>query len=270
MSRAEVSIQRPQPVSAANGPLPPLRWDGPSPPSRGKLTDRAYEHIRLSILRGRLPVGSVVGEGAVASELGISKTPVRQALQMLSREGLLVVGKRRQLIVRGFTAEHRAEVLELREALEEMSVRHACARMTVDQIDHLRLLVMRQRRAIEAGDDDRFVELDEEFHLRIADGSGLPIVARILSQLRGFVRIMRLGSSSARDARNAADEHDAILEAIEGREPTVAVDALKTHLTNSARIVLDEHLTSQSDAPDVHPVAAGVGAAVEGDLVRGS
>jgi len=208
-------------------------------PSRGKLTDRAYQHIRLGILQGRLPVGSVLAEGAIASELGISKTPVRQALQMLSREGLLEVGKRRQLIVRGFSPEHREEVVEVREALETIAIRHACSRMSFDDIDYLRILVMRQRRAIDADDDDRFVELDEEFHLCIADGSGLPMVARILGQLRGFVRIMRLGSTRVRDARTAIDEHEVILEAIEARDPVAATAALQTHLQNAGKIVLD-------------------------------
>jgi DNA-binding GntR family transcriptional regulator len=209
-------------------------------PSRGKLTDHAYEHIRLGILQGRLPVGSVVGEGVVAAELGISKTPVRQALQMLSREGLLEVGKRRQLIVRGFTPEHRAEVMRIREALESIAVETACERMSDDDIDYLRILVRRQRRAIDANDDDRFVELDEEFHLRLAEGAGLAIVAKILGQLRGFVRIMRLGSTHVRDARAAIEEHEVILEAIEARDAAAAEAALRTHLANAGRILLDD------------------------------
>ena len=217
---------------------------GFEPPGRGRLTGRAYDHVRLSILRGRLPVGSVVAEGAIATELAISKTPVRQALQMLSREGLLEVGKRRQLIVRGFTAEHRAEVLEIREALEQIAVRQACDRMSEDELDYLRILVMRQSRAIEAGDDDRFVDLDEEFHLRIAEGAELPIIARMLGQLRGFVRIMRLGNPHVRDARRAAEEHAQIVEAIEVRDPLAAVAALQTHLRNSSQIEADVDTTS--------------------------
>lgn len=221
-------------MSISESPRPAATSSSTDAPARGKLTDRAYEHVRLGILQGRLPVGSVVAEGAVAKELAISKTPVRQALQMLSREGLLEVGKRRQLIVRGFSAEHREEVLEVREAIEHVAVRHACERMSEDDIDYLRILVMRQSRAIDAGDDDRFVALDEEFHLRIAEGAELPIVAKILGQLRGFVRIMRLGNPQVRDARTAIVEHGVILEAIEARDPAAAVAALQTHLRNSS------------------------------------
>jgi DNA-binding GntR family transcriptional regulator len=197
------------------------------------LTEEAYDHVRMAILRGRLPVGEVVAEGEVAAGLGMSKTPVRQALQMLRREGLLETGRRRQLIVRGFTAERRAEILEVRESLERIAVRHACASMSIDDVDHLHLLVMRQRRAIEAGADDDFVDLDEEFHLRIAEGAGLPIVARLLGQLRGFVRIMRLGAERVRDAAPAADEHAAIVAAIEARDADAAEAALLAHLEAS-------------------------------------
>jgi DNA-binding GntR family transcriptional regulator len=209
---------------------PSARREGSGPRN---LTEEAYDHVRMAILRGRLPVGEVVAEGEVAAGLGMSKTPVRQALQMLRREGLLETGRRRQLIVRGFTAERRAEILEVREALERIAVRHACTSMSIDDVDHLHLLVMRQRRAIDAGSDDDFVDLDEEFHLRIAEGAGLPIVARLLGQLRGFVRIMRLGAERVRDASPAVDEHAAIVAAIEARDADAAEAALLAHLEAS-------------------------------------
>lgn len=208
---------------------PRARRETPAP----TLTELAYEHVRLSILRGRFTVGSVVAEGAIADELSISKTPVRQALQMLRREGLLEVGRRRQLIVRGFTAEHRAEVLEIREALERISVAHAARDMSFEEIDYLRLLVMRQQRAVDAGLDDEFVDLDEEFHIRVAEGADLPIVAKTIGQLRGFVRIMRLGNP-IRDARAAVSEHGTIVDAIEARDVDAAIAALVAHLHNSS------------------------------------
>lgn len=216
-------------ATTATSVAPRTSRDQPAP----TLTEAAYEHVRMSILRGRFSVGSVVAERDVADELGISKTPVRQALQMLRREGLLEVGRRRQLIVRGFTARHRAEVLEIREALEQISVRHAATEMPIEEIDYLRLLVMRQHRAVQAGRDDEFVDLDEEFHIRLAEGADLPIVSKSIAQLRGFVRIMRLGTN-ARDASHAVAEHTVILDAIEARDPEAATQALFAHLRNSS------------------------------------
>ena len=102
---------------------------------RRSLTDHAYEHVRRAILHGDLPVGTVIAEARLADELGISKTPMRQALQLLRTEGLLETGPRRQLVVRGFSAGHRNEVLAIREALEEIAVETACRVITLDGID---------------------------------------------------------------------------------------------------------------------------------------
>ena len=111
----------------------------PTASRRRSLTDKAYDHVRTSILRGDLSVGTVIAEAKLADELGISKTPMRQALQLLRTEGLLEVGPRRQLVVRGFSLGHRNEVLRVREALEEIAVETACRVMTLEQIDQLQL-----------------------------------------------------------------------------------------------------------------------------------
>jgi len=195
------------------------------------LAERDYDHVRGEILRGRLPVGSVVAEGTVADELGISKTPVRQALQSLRRDGLLELGPRRQLIVRGFSHEHRRELLDVRIALESLSVRRACEAMTIEQIDHLRLLLIQQKRAVDAGDEDTFIELDEQFHLHIAAAAGLPIVERFLRELRGFVRVMRLGTTRPPGhLQEVWAEHERIADMLEARRPARAARALREHL----------------------------------------
>src|SRR6476646_12259754 len=100
--------------------MPALPSSRESP--RRSLNDKAYEHLRQAILSGELPVGTIVAETKVAEDLGISKTPVRQALQLLRTEGLLEVGPRRQLVVRGFSASHRNEILRIREAVAGMAV----------------------------------------------------------------------------------------------------------------------------------------------------
>ena len=202
--------------------------------SRGKLTERAYDYIRDGILRGQFPDGSVLAEGEVAEALGHSRTPVRQALGLLLQEGLVELGPRRQLIVRGFTPEHRTELLALREALETVSVRRACEVMTIEDIDYLRLLLIRQRRAAKTGAEDDFIELDEEFHLRIAQGARLPILVRFLEQLRGFVRVLRLGTKRhPSHLIQVLIEHETIVDTIERRDPDAAEAALREHLHTS-------------------------------------
>jgi len=198
---------------------------------RGNLTDQAYEHVRGAILQGDLPVGTILAESSIAEQLGISKTPVRQALQLLRTEGLLEVGPRRQLVVREFSVDHRNEILRIREALEEIAVETACRVMSLEEIDVLRLTVMRQRRAADAHDEEAFLVLDEEFHILIAAGAKLPMVARLLDQMRGFARLMRLGRSQPPEhLQDIVVEHTRIVDALESRNVDEALTALHEHL----------------------------------------
>lgn len=209
-----------------------------TPLHRGKLTERAYDYVRDGILRGEFPVGSVLAEGEIAEALGQSRTPIRHALGRLLHEGLVEVGPRRQLLVRGFTPEHRAEVLALREALEAISVRHACVVMTIEDVDRLRLLLIRQGRAADAANEDDFIELDEEFHLSIAEGARLPILVGFLGQLRGFVRVLRLGSvRHPSHLSQVVSEHEAIVDAIEQRDAEAAEALLREHLHTSEYVL---------------------------------
>jgi DNA-binding GntR family transcriptional regulator len=207
---------------------------------RGRLTERAYAHLRDGIMRGQFPVGSALAEEEIAASLRSSRTPVRQALGLLLQEGLVEVGPRRQLVVRGFTAEHRAEILMLREALESLALRRACEVMDIEDIDYLRLVLMRQRRAADEGRQDDFIDLDEEFHLRIAQGARLPILYRVLVQLRGFVRVVRLGSPRpARVLARVVSEHEEIVDALERRDAEAALAALREHLYTSDYAISD-------------------------------
>lgn len=212
--------------------------DARAPLHRGKLTELAYDHIRDGILRGVYPTGSILPEGEIAGVLGHSRTPIRHALGRLLHEGLVEVGPRRQLLVRGFTPEHRAEVLALREALEAISVRNACEVMTINDIDGLRLLLIRQRRAADSSTEDDFIELDEQFHLSIAEGARLPILVGFLGQLRGFVRVLRLGTERhPSHLGQVVAEHERIVDAIERRDADAAESLLREHLHTSEYVV---------------------------------
>jgi DNA-binding GntR family transcriptional regulator len=195
---------------------------------------RAYNELRDGILRGELEVGTVLAKTQIAERLQISRTPVRQALGLLLQEGLVEIGPRRQLIVRGFTPEHREEILTLREALESIAVRRACEVMDVDDVDYLHLLLMRQRRAAVAAREDDFIRLDEEFHLKIAEAARLPILYAFLGQLRGFVQVVRLGSiRHPSHMVQVVAEHERIVEALEERDADEALRAVSEHLHTS-------------------------------------
>jgi DNA-binding GntR family transcriptional regulator len=197
----------------------------------GRLTASAYEYVRAAILGHRFPPGTVLTEAALAADLGVSKTPVRHALRALHQEGLLELGPRRQMFVCEVPPTQHDELVEVREALERIALAHACRDMDEDDVDHLRTLLRRQRRAAEAAHADAFIELDEELHVTIAERSGLRLVPRVLRQLRGFVRLMQ--RNTRRDPGyllQVLAEHECIVDAVEARDERGALAALHTHL----------------------------------------
>lgn len=208
------------------------------PVGSGRLAALAYQHVRREILRQRLRAGAVLNEGIIAGSLGMSKTPVRHALHALRQEGLLEAGPRRQLMVRNLSAVQRAELVAVREALERVAVSHACEHMDNDDFDHLRTLLRRQRRFAEAGEQDEFVDCDEEMHLEIATRSGLELVPQFLNQLRGFVHLMQM--KARRDPGHmfrVLEEHVRLVDAIEARNERNALAALAHHLHTSEYVI---------------------------------
>lgn len=206
----------------------------------GRLSRQAYQLLKERILRGELASGVVLNEGRLSSELDMSKTPIRHALRALRQEGLLQNGPRRQMVVGNFPETRREELVRVREALERIVIEDACRTTSADQLDHLWTLLRRQRRAAEAGDTARFIRLDEELHLAIADRCGLQIVPLLLRQLRGFVSLMQL--NTRRDPGymlRVVDEHRRIIEAIESRNESTALSELAMHLHTNEYVGLD-------------------------------
>jgi GntR family transcriptional regulator, rspAB operon transcriptional repressor len=214
--------------------LPPA--DDETAVGGGRASKRAYEYLREGILSGEIPAGTFLAEGEIAAALGVSRTPVRQALRLLLQEDLVEVGYRRQLAVRGVSAERRREVFLLRHALEEVAVTEAARSIAIEDVDQLRLLVMRQRRAAAAEKRVEFISLDEEFHGRIATSANLPTLHRFLSQLRAFIRLMGT-EAITREGRmpQVVDEHEKIIDAIEARDALAAVAAVRHHLAETER-----------------------------------
>jgi GntR family transcriptional regulator, rspAB operon transcriptional repressor len=218
----------------------------------GRLTAAAYERVRADILRRRYPPGTVLTEGTLAERLGMSKTPIRHALRALHQEGLLELGPRRQMLVCRVPAAQRQELLEVRESLEQLSLMHACRTMSDDDIDYLRTLLRRQRRAAEAGREDEFIDLDEELHVTLAERAGLRLVPRVLRQLRGFVRLMQLNTRRERGYMlRVFAEHERLVEAVEARDEAAAIEALREHLHTSEYV----GFIDPPDRPDEPPGA---------------
>lgn len=206
---------------------------------RAPAKERAYAYLRDGILTGGIGVGARLGADALAQTLGMSRTPVREALQLLVQEGLVEPADRRQVMVRRFSQHARHEIFLMRHALETAVVREACSSITDEALDELRLLLFQLERARD-GDLAKFIDLDERFHVTLADRAGLPMFREALVRLRAFLRLMGL-DALRRPGRTeqVLSEHRAVLEALEARDPEVAASAMARHLRTTKQ-VLDE------------------------------
>ncbi|MFD2420082.1 GntR family transcriptional regulator [Amycolatopsis pigmentata] len=202
---------------------------------RETKASRVYDEVRADIVGGRLAPGSVLDEGELAAAFEVSRTPVREALRALQRDGLVRSGARRQLFVLDLSEQQR-EVAALRAALEGTAVTEACTRCTPEDLDDLRLNVIRQRRLARAGNSEGFLELDEEFHRRLAGVARMPVLSMLLGQLGAFVRLARAGEPTETEHMlSLADEHDQIVDLLEARDTKRLRAALLANIDNTPR-----------------------------------
>lgn len=153
-----------------------------------KHRTRAVLHIRSMILRGELVPGQRVSEAGLAELMGISRTPVRQALPVLAQEGLLIAHDTRGYVVRGFTQEEIHDAVELRGMLEGFAVRKVIERGATKKL--LRVLhdaldegdkLLRNKRVLDS-DEERYSEMNRQFHSAIVEASGSSVLATTLDR----------------------------------------------------------------------------------------
>lgn len=195
----------------------------------GSLVDQAYEEVLGKILGRSLPAGEIVQESRIAAALGLSRTPVREALGRLEGEGLLV-RQGRVLTVRRLALHEYLEVLQLRRLIESEAAFLACS-----AIDEAELISLRSR--VEAMSDRSAVTaaehwaLDDAIHLSIARASGNALLGRLVLDLRRQTALFDLRRVPGRFEPGRV-EHLAILDALLARDAAAARDRMRTHIEN--------------------------------------
>ncbi len=195
----------------------------------------AYRVLRDMLLSGGVRGGTVIQERRLADELGLSRTPVREALQRLEGEGLLE-RQDRFLQVVSVTISEVMEILAVRVLLECEAVRAACG-----QISPARICAVRERLSAmldpDTVSDDEHWEIDDLLHVSIAEASGNRLLARLIVELRQKTRLFGLRGIPSRFQPGRA-EHLAILDALERGDREDAVDRMHCHLRNARQAIL--------------------------------
>ena len=199
-----------------------------------RAVDRAYEAVRSGILGGRYLAGARLTEQDIATSVGVSRTPVREALRRLDAEGLVEFTPNLGAVVTTWNEEDSDEIFDLRAMLEAYGVRRATVRATDAQIAEMRRLAESQyRESVErkAGHLERIGDLNSQFHRRMQEAAGSPRLARALAGLIEAPLMMRTFQKyTAEDLQRSAQHHLEIVSALEARDAEWAASVMFSHV----------------------------------------
>jgi DNA-binding GntR family transcriptional regulator len=200
--------------------------DGPS-----SLKDHAYRRIKTAILDLKLKPGDVLIEGELAERLGISKTPVRDALTELRREGLVTKIPYSGTFVSKITPQDICDIIQIRAVLEALAARLATPLLTEAELQKLGDLITFEVDAIDAGNIEFASQCNGEFHdviiHKVQNQRLVSILENIEDQMK---RIRALSSQLQGRLHKSAEEHRLVLAALEERDPDKAEEMLRAHM----------------------------------------
>lgn len=204
------------------------------------LRDVVFNTLRQAILRGELKPGERLMEIQLANKLGVSRTPIREAIRKLELEGLVLMIPRRGAEVAEITEKSLRDVLEVRGALEELAVKLACQKITDEQITELRVADKEFEQALNSGDVTVYAEADVKFHDVIYHATDNQRLIQLLFNLREQMYRYRVEYLKREEAHGTLlMEHKKIIETIANRDMDAAVDAVCQHIDNQVSAVID-------------------------------
>lgn len=209
--------------------------------NEGSMTDRATAALRAAILSGEIEPNTLHAVHSVAAKLGVSRTPVREALIRLASEGMVRVQRNRGFVVLRSSAEDLRQIFSLRYLLEVPATRAAAMLATADDITALEADIERMREAMQADDAERFLEADRGFHHTLLAISGNSRLAEFIDSLRNFV--LGTGVSTAKQSESIEEilqPHLEILQLVRERDAEGAAESMRTHIRNTAQKLLTQ------------------------------
>jgi DNA-binding GntR family transcriptional regulator len=206
---------------------------------RSTLAARAYDAIRAAIVDGRLAAGERYSVARLAERFGVSRTPVREALLLLERQGVVRFERNRGVRVLETSAHDLEEVFTLRLLLEVPATFRACELLSQDDLDALQRELDAMETLAGGGEEAAFMAHDTRFHEIVLLAAGNRRLAGIVGGLRDLVRFR--GASTvgrSRDLRAIHAEHVAIIAALRARDATAAAKHMREHLLHTAQLLL--------------------------------
>ena len=214
--------------------LEPINLDTYQP-----LREAVCDSLRKAILSGVLAPGERLMEVQLAEELGISRTPIREAIRKLEQEGYVIMLPRRGSYVSSVSVHDVQEIFEIRSALESLSIGLAARRITSDDLDKLQKLLQLIEGYIENNDIENIVKTDVEFHDLLYQVSGNERLRLIINNLKEqLARFRTLSMSYPGRLQDTLEEHREMVEAIANGDVEAARDAAERHMERAEETLL--------------------------------
>lgn len=204
------------------------------------LRDVVFNTLRNAILKGELEPGERLMEIKLAEKLGVSRTPIREAIRKLELEGLVVMTPRKSAEVARITEEDLTDVLEVRRVLEELAIDLSCQNITDDIIAELEDNLVRFKAAVKKNDITEIATMDVEFHETIYKSTGNKRLIQILNNLREQMYRYRLEYIKDKQTRdNLVIEHRGIIDALKNRDNINGKKAILNHIEKQQITILE-------------------------------
>ena len=216
------------------------------------LRDVVFNTLRQAILKGELKPGERLMEIQLANKLGVSRTPVREAIRKLELEGLVLMIPRKGAEVAEITRQDMEDVLEVRTALEELAVKDACDHITDAQLSELKKASSEFKKALLEGKDlVTCADADMHFHNVILSATNNRRLIQMLNNLSEQMYRYRMEYlKDERTHKTLIDEHDAIRRALKKHDKTKSGAAIRVHIDNQKRSIL-ESLTEKEEDEEI-------------------
>lgn len=209
------------------------------------LRGQVFHAIREDILKGRYKENDELRETTLGKELGVSRTPVREALRQLELEGLVKIIPNRGAFVTGISEKDVRDIYMVRSVLEGLCVQMAAEHMTKERIDELEEVLLLTEYYLEKGNMEQLTELDGKFHQILYTASESRILEHVLSDFHKYVQLARRNSVKTESrAQKSLEEHREILEALKENDAEKAEKLANTHILN---VMKNLHLNQEQE-----------------------
>ena len=212
-----------------------------APLNRRSLHDEVVDRVRTLIVEGQLAPQTRIHEGDLGKALGVSRTPLREALKVLASEGLIDLVPGRGAVVRKLTAKDVREMLDVLVALETLAGRLACAKASDEDVAALRRVHDEMMRYYRGGNRLEYYWRNQAIHAGLAELSGNALLALLHQGISARLRRIRFIGNEERDKwAGAVAEHEAMIDALVARDGARLAGVIERHLEETWRRVVDK------------------------------